>query len=92
MCCRPGGMRNAAVKPSRIIVLSVDVGNVGRWQLPTADHGTGFIGRFDQRIEKGLVAKLEEIVGSEFVHMDHGEAIQVLERANEKFEFPVQQA
>jgi asparaginyl-tRNA synthetase len=45
---------------------------------------------FDQRIEKGLVAKLEGIVGSEFVHMDYGEAIQVLERSNEKFEFPVQ--
>jgi asparaginyl-tRNA synthetase len=44
---------------------------------------------FDQRIEKGLIAKLERIVGSEFVHMDYGEAIQVLERANEKFEFPV---
>src|SRR5947199_3134073 len=44
---------------------------------------------FDQRIEKGLVAKLEGIVGSEFVHMDYGEAIEVLERANEKFEFPV---
>jgi aspartyl/asparaginyl-tRNA synthetase len=38
---------------------------------------------FDQRIEKGLVAKLEGIVGSEFVHMDYGEAIQVLERSNE---------
>jgi asparaginyl-tRNA synthetase len=44
---------------------------------------------FDQRIEKGLVAKLEGIVGSEFVHMDYGEAIEVLERANQKFEFPV---
>ena len=44
---------------------------------------------FDQRIEKGLVAKLEGIVGSEFVHMDYGEAIQVLERSNQKFEFPV---
>src|SRR5438105_5072862 len=44
---------------------------------------------FDQRIEKGLVAKLEGIVGSEFGHMDYGEAIQVLEQANEKFEFPV---
>ncbi len=43
---------------------------------------------FDERIEKGLVAKLEGIVGSEFVHMDYGEAIQVIERANEKFEFP----
>ena len=45
---------------------------------------------FDERIEKGLVAKLEGIVGSEFVRMDYGEAIQVLERANEKFEFPVE--
>ena len=44
----------------------------------------------DQRIEKGLVAKLEGIVGSDFVHMDYGEAIGVLERANQKFEFPVE--
>src|SRR3982075_2143343 len=44
---------------------------------------------FDQRIEKGLAAKLEGIVGSEFVRMDYGEAIAVLERAKEKFEFPV---
>src|SRR5438876_2520931 len=44
---------------------------------------------FDERIEKGLRAKLEGIVGSEFVRMDYGEAISVLERAKEKFEFPV---
>src|SRR5437667_850666 len=45
---------------------------------------------FDERIEKGLVAKLQGIVGSEFVRMDYGEAIQALERAKgEKFEFPV---
>jgi asparaginyl-tRNA synthetase len=44
---------------------------------------------FDERIEKGLVAKLEGIVGSEFVRMDYGEAIAILERAKEKFEFPV---
>ena len=44
---------------------------------------------FDQRIEKGLVSKLEGIVGSEFVHVDYGEAIRVLEQAKEKFEFPV---
>ncbi len=45
---------------------------------------------FDQRVEKGLVAKLEGIVGSEFVRMDYGEAIAVLERAKgQKFEFPV---
>jgi asparaginyl-tRNA synthetase len=44
---------------------------------------------FDQRIERGLVAKLRGIVASEFVRMDYGDAISVLERAKEKFEFPV---
>src|SRR5438309_2597124 len=44
---------------------------------------------FDERIEKGLVAKLEGIVSSEFVRMDYSEAIAVLERAKETFEFPV---
>jgi asparaginyl-tRNA synthetase len=44
---------------------------------------------FDERIEKGIVAKLEGIVGSQFVRMDYGEAIAVLERSREKFEFPV---
>src|SRR5947209_4169435 len=44
---------------------------------------------FDERIEKGIVAKLQGIVASEFVRMDYGEAIAVLERAKEKFEFPV---
>jgi asparaginyl-tRNA synthetase len=44
---------------------------------------------FDQRVEKGLLAKLEGIVGSDFVRMDYGEAIAVLERSKEKFEFPV---
>src|SRR5438874_9401177 len=44
---------------------------------------------FDERIEKGIVAKLQGIVQSEFVRMDYAEAITVLERAKEKFEFPV---
>src|SRR5262245_64944711 len=44
---------------------------------------------FDERVEKGLLAKLQGIVSSEFVRMDYGEAIAVLEKAKEKFEFPV---
>ncbi|MCG6954159.1 MAG: asparagine--tRNA ligase, partial [Betaproteobacteria bacterium] len=44
---------------------------------------------FDQRIEKGLLAKLEGIVNAEFARMDYAEAIAVLERARQKFEFPV---
>ena len=44
---------------------------------------------FDERVEKGLVAKLEGIVNSEFVRMDYTEAVSILEKAKEKFEFPV---
>ncbi len=39
---------------------------------------------FDERVEKGLVAKLSGIVASEFVRMDYGEAIAVLEKAQGK--------
>ena len=45
---------------------------------------------FDERIEKGLVAKLQGIVASEFARMDYTEAIAILGRAKQKFEFPVQ--
>jgi len=44
---------------------------------------------FDQRIEKGLLAKLEGIVNAEFARMDYAEAVAVLERAKQQFEFPV---
>ena len=44
---------------------------------------------FEERIEKGVIAKLQGIVDSEFVRMDYTEAIGILERAKEKFEFPV---
>ena len=44
---------------------------------------------FDERIEKGLIAKLAAIVDSEFARMDYTEAVGVLERSKEKFEFPV---
>jgi len=44
---------------------------------------------FEERIEKGVIAKLQGIVDSEFVRMDYTEAIRVLEQARQKFEFPV---
>jgi len=44
---------------------------------------------FDERIEKGVIAKLQRIVDSEFVRMDYKEAIRVLGQAKQKFEFPV---
>ena len=45
---------------------------------------------FEERIEKGVIAKLAGIVDAEFVRMDYGEAIEVLARAKQKFEYPVQ--
>ena len=44
---------------------------------------------FEERIEKGLIAKLEHIANSEFVRMDYTEAIKVLERSGQKFDYPV---
>ncbi len=44
---------------------------------------------FDERIEKGIVAKLQGIVDKEFVRMDYTEAIAILERSKQKFDYPV---
>jgi asparaginyl-tRNA synthetase len=44
---------------------------------------------FEERIEKGLIAKLQGIVDSEFVRLDYGEAVRILQNAKQKFEFPV---
>ena len=44
---------------------------------------------FEERIEKGVIAKLQGIVDAEFLRMDYTEAIGILERAEQKFEYPV---
>jgi len=44
---------------------------------------------FEERIEKGVIAKLQGIVDKPFVRMDYTEAITVLESSKQKFEFPV---
>ena len=44
---------------------------------------------FEERVEKGVIAKLQGIVDKPFVRMDYTEAIAILERSKEKFEFPV---
>ena len=44
---------------------------------------------FNERIERGVIAKLQGIVDKEFVRMDYTEAIGILDKAKEKFEFPV---
>ncbi len=44
---------------------------------------------FEERIEKGVIAKLQGIVDKPFVRMDYAEAVRVLEGSKQKFEFPV---
>jgi len=44
---------------------------------------------FEERIEKGVIAKLQAIVDKPFVRMDYSEAIGILEGSKQKFEFPV---
>ena len=44
---------------------------------------------FDERIEKGVINKLQGIVDKKFVRMDYTEAIAILGKAKAKFEFPV---
>lgn len=44
---------------------------------------------FDQWVHKGCVQRLEDFIKSDFERIDYGEAIQKLETANKKFEFPV---
>jgi asparaginyl-tRNA synthetase len=44
---------------------------------------------FEERIEKGVIAKLQGIVDKPFVRMDYSDAISILEKSKQKFEYPV---
>jgi len=44
---------------------------------------------FDSRIEKGLIEKLTRLADSSFTRISYTEAISVLEKSDEKFDFPV---
>ncbi len=44
---------------------------------------------FNQRIDKGLIDRLEKVVASDFARVDYGEAVERLEKSGKKFEYPV---
>ncbi|MDG4553126.1 MAG: asparagine--tRNA ligase [Candidatus Competibacter sp.] len=44
---------------------------------------------FAQRIDKTCIQRLERMVNAPFERMEYGEAIRILEKAGETFEFPV---
>ncbi|MDE5754405.1 MAG: asparagine--tRNA ligase [Oscillospiraceae bacterium] len=45
---------------------------------------------FDQHFEKGLTAKLEELISHDFAVCDYTEAIKLLQESGEKFQYPVE--
>ena len=45
---------------------------------------------FEERIEKGVIAKLQGMVEREFVRMDYTDAIDILKKSGEKFVYPVE--
>jgi asparaginyl-tRNA synthetase len=44
---------------------------------------------FEERIEKGLLARLQGVLDSKFLRVPYTEAIDVLQKSGEKFEFPI---
>ena len=44
---------------------------------------------FNERIEKGLLASLENIVSHDFIRLTYTEAIDILEKSGQTFEFPI---
>ena len=45
---------------------------------------------FEERIEKGVIAKLQGMVEREFVRMDYTDAIEILKNRDKKFVYPVE--
>lgn len=45
---------------------------------------------FVQRIDKNCIPRLEQIINSDFTHIEYNEAISALQKATKKFEFPVE--
>lgn len=45
---------------------------------------------FQQRVDKGVLERLNAVVNTDFVHMDYTDAIDILLKSGKKFEFPVE--
>ncbi len=60
-----------------------------RWALDNCKDDLEFL---NQMIDKGLIARLQSVVDTEFVHLPYTEGVKILEEAiakGRKFEFPV---
>ncbi len=54
------------------------------------DNGEAEMEFFNQFIDKGLLDRLNHVLNSEFKRLDYTEAIEILKKANKKFEYPVE--
>jgi len=71
-----------------VIELAEDmVKHVIRTVLDTCQDEMKF---FDQHFEKGLIARLEELISHEFGVCDYTEAIRLLQESGENFQYPVE--
>ena len=57
-----------------------------RYVLEHAPEEMDFFNRF---VDKGLIERLEHVANSEFAHVTYTEAIEILEKNNDKFEYKV---
>jgi len=53
------------------------------------DHCQDDLAFFNERIDGSVLSTLEHVVGSEFAHLTYTEAVDLLEKANRSWEFPV---
>lgn len=60
--------------------------NIFKYILENAPEEMEF---FEKFIEPGVISKIEAIVNSEFKRITYTEAIEILEKSGEKFDFPV---
>jgi asparaginyl-tRNA synthetase len=44
---------------------------------------------FEERVEKGVIARLEHVIEKPFLRVDYGDAVRILEQSGRKFEFDV---
>lgn len=45
---------------------------------------------FQQRVDKEILTRLNNVLDSDFVHMDYTDAVDILVKSGQKFEFPVE--
>ena len=57
-----------------------------RYVLENAPEEMAF---FNQFVDKGLIARLEHVLNSDFAHVTYTEAVEILEKNNDKFDYKV---